>query len=79
MRASHTAAVFRNPHCAAWEMAPHPVILLFSLPMLDLSVSSAVYLLSGFHDPWALENLFKTWTHKSQTHVSEKNLHLFLG
>lgn len=59
MRDTQTAAVFRNPRWAAWEMAQDPVTLLFSLPLLDLSVNPAIYLLSEFHDPWASETSLK--------------------
>lgn len=50
---------FRKPHCPAWEKAQFPVILLFSLLLLDLSVYTAIYLLSEFHDPWALGTSLK--------------------
>lgn len=56
------------PHCPAWEKTQVPVTLLFSLLLLDLSVYTAIYLLSEFHDPWASETSLKRCTHKSQTH-----------
>lgn len=68
------AALFRNPCCPAWEKAQVPVILLFSLLLLDLSVYTAIYLLSEFHDPWALETSLKPGLiNPKHTDVDEKS------
>lgn len=46
---------FRNSCCLGWEKTQVSVILLFSFLLPDLNVYKAIYLLSDFHDPWALE------------------------
>lgn len=80
MKDAQTAALFRNPRYPAWEKAQVPVILLFSLLLLDLSVYTAIYLLSEFHDPWASETSLKAGhINPKHTDVNEKSSTSFLA
>lgn len=74
MRDAQPVALFRNPRCPAWENAQVPVTLLFSFLLLDLSVYTAIYLLSEFYDPWASETSFKPGhINPKHTDVNEKS------
>lgn len=68
----HWSFIYKS-RCPAWEKAEVPVILLFSLQLLDLSVYVAIYLLSGFQDPLASETSLKPGhINPKHTDVDEK-------
>lgn len=74
MRDGQPVALFRNPRCPAWENAQVPVTLFFSFLLLDLSVYTAIYLLSEFYDPWASETSLKPGhINPKHTDVNEKS------
>lgn len=74
MRDAQSAAFFGKPCCPAWEKVQVPVVLLFSLLLLDLSVYTAVYQLSEFYDSSASETSFKPGhINPKHTDVNEKS------
>lgn len=63
-----------NPAVQRGKKAQVPVLLLFSLLLLDLSVYAAVYLLSEFYDSWASETSLKPgYINRKHTDVNEKS------